>query len=161
MCPVLHLYVLFITDQYQKMFYLYLTNIKKNIRQAILVGKCCHCRINIYIYITYDDPDNFQWTYIQLLMKPYTSQKYISITKNILFQTSKRVIYSTRYKLEVFVDYLQRFIQQCNIKNRKGRFRCTSFKHYVSTMQSISSNVMLKSNVIAQIEYGFHFQSIT
>ena len=49
MCPVLHLYVLFITDQYQKMFYLYLTNIKKYIRQAILVGKCCHCRINIVI----------------------------------------------------------------------------------------------------------------
>jgi hypothetical protein len=23
-------------------------NIKKYIRQAILVGKCCHCRINIY-----------------------------------------------------------------------------------------------------------------
>jgi hypothetical protein len=28
------------------MFYLLLTNIKKNIGQAILVGKCCHCRIN-------------------------------------------------------------------------------------------------------------------
>jgi len=28
------------------MFYLKLTNIKKNIGQAILVGKCCHCRIN-------------------------------------------------------------------------------------------------------------------
>ena len=36
MCPDLHLYVLFITDQ----------NPKKNIGQAILVGKCCHCRIN-------------------------------------------------------------------------------------------------------------------
>ena len=35
MCPVLHLHALFITDQYQK-----------NIEQAILVSKCCHCRIN-------------------------------------------------------------------------------------------------------------------
>ena len=32
----LHLYVLFITD-----------NIKKKIGQAILVGKCCHCRIEL------------------------------------------------------------------------------------------------------------------
>jgi hypothetical protein len=44
--PFLHLYALFITDQYKKKFYLKLTNIKKNIGQAILVGKCCHCRIN-------------------------------------------------------------------------------------------------------------------
>jgi hypothetical protein len=36
-----HLYVLFITDKY-----------KKNIGQAILVGKCCHCR-KYSINITY------------------------------------------------------------------------------------------------------------
>jgi len=40
MCPDLHLYVLFITDQYKK----------KNIGQAILVGKCCHCRINCTVF---------------------------------------------------------------------------------------------------------------
>ena len=42
------LYVLFITDQYQK-----------NIGEVILVDKCCHCRIYIYIYI-----------YIRLKIKP-------------------------------------------------------------------------------------------
>jgi hypothetical protein len=37
MCPVLHLYVLFITDQYKK----------NNIGQVILVGKCSHSMINL------------------------------------------------------------------------------------------------------------------
>ena len=27
-------------------------NLKKNIGQAILVGKCCHCRINVNTYIS-------------------------------------------------------------------------------------------------------------
>ena len=34
----LHVYVLFITDQYQKNYW-----------AGLLVGKCCHCRINLNI----------------------------------------------------------------------------------------------------------------
>ena len=52
----LHLYVLFITDQY-----------KKKIGQAILVGKCCHCRIKFGTvptvwYFCWNIFNYFQWT---------------------------------------------------------------------------------------------------
>ena len=50
----LHLYVLFITDQYPK----------TNIGQAILVGKCCHCRTKFNIM----SPSSLQpiicWTHL-------------------------------------------------------------------------------------------------
>jgi hypothetical protein len=39
----------FITYQFWWTF----SNIKKDIGQAILVGKCCHCRINILFLICF------------------------------------------------------------------------------------------------------------
>ena len=70
----LHLYVLFITDQYKKKYW-----------EAILVGKCCHCRIKSFTH-----PLHFS----MILARTVPAKLYVRIFRVLSVKYTKPVLKS-------------------------------------------------------------------